>query len=833
MNYTKEIDKKWQEYWKDKGTFTVEIKKVPESKYYCLVMFPYPSSELHVGHARNYVIGDAVARYKKMRGFYVLSPMGWDAFGLPAENQAIKHKIHPREWTSGNITRIKEQLESWGIGYDWSREVITCSPDYYKWTQWIFLKLYNKGLAYRKQAAVNWCNSCKTVLANEQVINGECERCSTEIILKNLKQWFFKITDYAQVLLDDLELLEEWPKRVKTMQSNWIGRSEGVEIDFPVEGSKLKLKCFTTRVDTILGATFLALNWGHSSIKELIDDAPNKEDIEKFIEKIKNQSSSGYKNEIGEKQGIFTGKFAINPLNAEKVPIWIANYILSGYGTGAIMCVPAHDARDLEFARKYNLAVREVVKSPQSIVHSPQFGVHTSRILSTGSSESGEAYEGEGNLVNSGQFDGLESEAAKIKIADYMEVHKIGKRALNYKLRDWLVSRQRYWGAPIPIIYCESCGEVPVPQEDLPVLLPEVKEFLPTGQSPLTYIEEFTQTKCPKCGASARRETDTMDTFVDSSWYYLRYISSKEEKLPFVSKDVNKWLPVDQYIGGVEHAILHLMYSRFISKFLKDEELIDFSEPFKRLFTQGMIVKGGAKMSKSKGNVVAPDYIIDKYGADTMRLYILFMGPPQKDAEWQDEGVQGVWRFIQRALRLVDALAGHKEEGTQEEFNSSENELVRKMHSTIKEVTRDLEGNFQFNTAISRIMELVNQAYKSLGEASLRRELLKEVVDTVFLLLAPFTPHISEEVNEILGNKPSILDRAWPKLEEKYLEAEEIEIAILINGRVKDKLLINVNWPKEEIEQKALAQDKVQKLLSSKPPKKVIYIEKKIVNIVI
>ena len=818
MKYTKEIDKKWQAYWKDKGTFAVETKRVSESKYYCLVMFPYPSSELHVGHARNYVIGDAVARYKKMRGLYVLSPIGWDAFGLPAENQAIKHKIHPQDWTSRNIERIKQQLGSWGIGYDWSREVTTCFPDYYKWTQWLFLKLYSKGLAYRKQATVNWCSSCKTVLANEQVVDQKCERCSTEVILKNLRQWFFKITDYAQVLLDDLDLLKEWPQRVKTMQSNWIGRSEGVEIDFSVEGSKIKLKCFTTRVDTILGATFLALNWGHPNIKELIADAPHKKDIEEFIEKIKNQSSSGYKAEIGEKQGIFTGKFAINPMTAEKIPIWIANYILSGYGTGATMCVPAHDARDLEFARKYNLAVREVIRSPQSTVHSLQLG---------------EAYEGEGVLVNSGQFDGLDSAAAKQKIADHMEDQGIGKRALNYKLRDWLVSRQRYWGAPIPIIYCESCHEVPVPKEDLPVVLPEIKEFLPTGQSPLTYIEEFTQTKCPKCGASARRETDTMDTFVDSSWYYLRYISPKEEKLPFVSKDVNKWLPVDQYIGGVEHAVLHLMYSRFISKFLKDEGLIDFSEPFKRLFTQGMIVREGAKMSKSKGNVVAPDYILDKYGADTMRLYILFMGPPQKDAEWQDEGLQGVWRFIQRALRLVDTLTGYKEEGIQEELNSSEGELIRKIHSTIKEVTRDLEGNFQFNTAISRIMELVNQTYKSLGTGCLRKGLFKEAVDTVFLLLAPFTPHISEEVNEILGNKPSILDRAWPKLKQEYLKVEEVEIAILINGRVRDKLKIDLNWPKKEIEQKALAQDKIKKLLSLKPPKKVIYIEKKIVNIVV
>ncbi len=818
MNYTKETDKKWQEYWKDNKTFTVETKKVSGNKYYCLVMFPYPSSELHVGHARNYVIGDAVARYKKMRGFYVLSPMGWDAFGLPAENQAIKHKIHPQDWTSKNIERIKEQLGSWGIGYDWSREIATCFPDYYKWTQWIFLKLYKKGLAYRKQAAVNWCNSCKTVLANEQVINGECERCSTEVSLKNLDQWFFKITDYAQALLDDLELLEEWPQRVKTMQDNWIGKSEGVEIDFPIEGSETKLKCFTTRVDTILGATFIALNWAHPNIGELIADASNREEIEKFIEQTKNQSASGYQVEIGEKKGIFTGKFAINPMNAEKIPIWIANYILVGYGTGAIMCVPAHDSRDLEFARKYNLSIRKVIKDPG---------------FKGSDSESEDAFEDEGVLVNSGHFDGLGSEQAKEKIAGYMESHRIGKRALNYKLRDWLVSRQRYWGAPIPIIYCQDCGQVPVPEEDLPVLLPEVKEFLPTGQSPLTYIEEFMQTKCPKCGGPAKRETDTMDTFVDSSWYYLRYISPKEGKAPFVSGDINKWLPVDQYIGGVEHAILHLMYSRFINKFLKSEGLVNFPEPFKRLFTQGMIVKDGAKMSKSKGNVVAPDYILDKYGADTMRLYILFMGPPQKDAEWQDEGLQGVWRFIQRALRLVDALAECKVEGIPGELNTAERELTKKIHSTIKDVTRDLEGNFQFNTAISRIMELVNQTYKGLGEGALKKDILKEAVDAIFLLLAPFIPHVSEEVNEILGNKPSVLDRNWPKVEEKYLEEEEVEIAILVNGRVRDKLLINVNWSKEEVEKKALAQDKVQKLLSSKPLKKIIYIEGKIVNIVV
>jgi leucyl-tRNA synthetase len=818
MLYTKETDRKWQDYWDKNKTFSIDIKKAWKSKYYCLVMFPYPSSELHVGHARNYVIGDAVARYKKMCGLSVLNPMGWDAFGLPAENQAIKHKVHPRQWTLQNIERIKKQLSSWGIGYDWSKEVTTCLPDYYKWTQWIFLQLYEKGLAYRRKAPVNWCSSCKTVLANEQVINGECERCSTEVTQANLEQWFFKITDYAQRLLDDLELLGEWPQRVRTMQDNWIGRSQGVQIKFPIDGSKIVLDCFTTRVDTIFGATFVALNWEHPAIEELTKDASNKDKIEKFIEKTKTQSVSRGLLEDFEKEGIFSGQYAVNTMTGKKIPVWIANYILSGYGTGAIMCVPAHDSRDFEFAKKYELSIIEVIQKTED--------------RNQKSEKIEEVFEGEGTLVNSGEFNGLSSEEAKEKIARFMEANNIGKRTINYKLRDWLVSRQRYWGAPIPIIYCDSCGQVPVPQKDLPVLLPEVKEFLPTGQSPLTYIKEFIGVKCPKCGKTARRETDTMDTFVDSSWYYLRYISPQDKDKPFETQDVNKWLPVDQYIGGVEHAILHLMYSRFINKFLKDCGWLDFDEPFKRLFTQGMIVKDGAKMSKSKGNVVPPDYIIDKYGADTMRLYILFMGPPEKDAEWQDEGLQGVWRFIQRALRLVDMLGECSHQG-QGELNELELAVLKKIHSTIKEVTRDLEGNFQFNTAISRIMELVNQTYKGLNEGLLRKDIFKQAVDTVFTLLSPFTPHISEEVNEWLGYKPSILDRSWPKADEKYLIEEEVEIAVLINGKVKDKLKINVSWPKEEIKKKAVSLEKIKNLLSQKPAKKVIYIDKKIVNIVV
>ncbi|RKY46179.1 MAG: leucine--tRNA ligase [Candidatus Omnitrophota bacterium] len=815
MNYSKEIDKKWQDYWKEIKLFNVDVKDKSKPKYYCLVMFPYPSSELHVGHARNYIIGDAVARYKIMRGYKVLSPMGWDAFGLPAENQAIKHNIHPKKWTFNNINRIKEQLNSWGTGYDWDKEVNSCLPEYYKWTQWIFLKLYSRGLAYKKEAPVNWCPRCLTVLANEQVIGGKCERCSSEVEQKKLKQWFFRITDYAERLLKDLDLLGDWPERVKIMQKNWIGRSEGVEIYFPLKGAQLRINCFTTRVDTIFGATFLALSWDHPLIEVLLQNNPKREEIVNFIEKIKNQPYSIRLLDNFEKEGIFTGKFAINPMTNKEIPIWIANYILSEYGTGAIMCVPAHDRRDFDFAKKYGLPIVEVIRAPQKKEEAPLE----------------EVYEGEGVLVNSGEFSGLNSQEAKEKIADFMEKNDIGKRKVNYKLRDWLISRQRYWGTPIPIVYCDKCGEVPVPEEQLPVLLPEKVEFLPTGQSPLTYVEEFIKTRCPRCGGSALRETDTMDTFVDSSWYYLRYISPKEEKSPFVSEDVNYWLPVDQYIGGVEHAILHLMYARFINKFFYDLGLINFKEPFRRLFTQGMIVKDGAKMSKSKGNVVSPDYIIDTYGADTMRLYILFIGPPQKDAEWHDEGLLGCSRFIARVLRLLDLLSQYKKNNVDKD-NPHQKLLLRKMHHTIKEVTQDLEGNFQFNTAISKIMELVNHIYKSLDTGQISKELFRQAIDTVFLLLAPFTPHISEEANKILGNSGSIFHRNWPSYDPKYLEQEEVEIAILIDGKLRAHLKIDTQWSEKKVVEEALSLEKVKNYLKGAPPKKTFYIKNKVLNLV-
>jgi len=822
VEYSKSVDKKWQKYWEDTGLFKVDVKNKTRPKYYCLVMFPYPSAELHAGHARNYIIGDAVARYKIMRGFYVLSPMGWDAFGLPAENQAIKKGVHPKEWTFRNIEKIKGQLKSWGIGYDWEREIATCRPDYYKWTQWIFLKLYGKGLVYKKKSAVNYCPSCRTVLANEQVIQGKCERCSTDVVQKNLSQWFLRITDYADRLLKDLDILKDWPERVKSMQKNWIGRSLGVEIDFPVDKSKIKIKCFTTRADTIFGAVFLALSCEHPLIRELAEGSPDKKKIEEFVKRVNNQPKSARLMEDFEKEGLFTGKYALNPMTGKKIPIWICNYVLMEYGTGAIMCVPAHDKRDWEFAKKYELPVVQVIRSPQSKDNSPQIN---------------EVYEGEGGLVNSGGFDGLSSEEAKEKIAVYMEEKGIGKREVNYRLRDWLISRQRYWGVPIPVVYCDNCGIVPVKEKDLPVILPEDVEFNPKGKSPLADSEGFVHAVCPECGGKALREIDTMDTFVDSSWYFLRYISPKEETLPFISEDVNHWLPVDQYIGGVEHAILHLMYARFFNKFLYDLGLVNFAEPFTKLFTQGMIVKDGAKMSKSKGNVVSPDYIIEKYGVDTMRLYILFMGPPDKDAEWNDEGLKGANRFINRVLRLVDRVKDFEREGLPKDysFNRGEKQLLAKIHSVIKEVTGDLEGNFQFNTAVSCIMELVNETYKFIQgkDFKIQESILRKGVETVILLLSPFTPHICEEAWRSLGYKDSVFLAGWPEYSEELIKPEIAEIAVIISGKVRRHLTIDVSLPAEKIEELALNDEKVKSYLQGKSPKKIIYIPSKLVNIVL
>ncbi len=815
-NFT-EIDAKWQEAWQKNGLFKVDIKDC-KNKYYCLMMFPYPSAALHVGHGRNYIIGDVVARYKMMKGLNVLTPMGWDAFGLPAENAAIKGGIHPKESTLNNISRMKKQLNSWGVLYDWDREVTSCLPDYYKWTQWIFLKLYEKGLAYRKKAFVNWCPSCNTVLANEQVVNGGCERCDTEVEQKELEQWFFKITDYAQRLLNDIEKLEEWPEKVKIMQKNWIGRSEGVNIEFPLASSEKSLTCFTTRVDTIFGCTYMVLAPEHAMVEELIEGSPDKAKIMKFISEIRNESKIERGQTGTDKKGIFTGQYVINKINGKKIPLWIADYVLMEYGTGAVMAVPAHDQRDFEFAKKYGLPMEVVIDNPKE-------HLEASKMTS--------AYEEEGVLVSSGEFNGMSSVKAKEKIADYMEKQKIGKRSVHFRLRDWLISRQRYWGAPIPMIYCDKCGIVPVPEKDLPVLLPEGVEFRPTGESPLKSAKEFVSTTCPKCGGKARREIDTMDTFVDSSWYFLRYISPKMTDKPFDSHDVNSWLPVDQYIGGVEHAILHLLYSRFITKVIYDLGYISFDEPFKRLFTQGMIVKDGAKMSKSKGNVVSPDGLIESFGADTVRLYTLFIGPPEKDAEWSDRGVEGANRFLKRVWGLLDIYSEAKEEASNQEAKDA---ILRKMHQTIKKVTDDIDGAFHFNTAISAVMELINEAYALInekGRSCFGKNVLGEVIRNTTLLLGPFVPHISEEMWERQGGEKSVFKASWPKYREDMLITDTVVVPVQVMGKLRGTIEMTRGIKEEDIKKIVLADEKINQWIKDKQIKKWIIIPEKLVNIVV
>ena len=811
------IEAKWQKAWRDTGLFKVDVKDI-KNKYYCLMMFPYPSAALHVGHGRNYIIGDVVARYKKMKGANVLAPMGFDAFGLPAENAAIKGGLHPKVSTLNNIATMKKQLASWGVEYDWNREVTSCLPDYYKWTQWIFLKLYEKGLAYRKKAFVNWCPSCNTVLANEQVVNGGCERCDTRVEQKELEQWFFRITEYAQRLLDDIDKLKDWPEKVKIMQRNWIGRSEGVNIDFPVADSDMELTCFTTRVDTIYGCTYMVLAAEHPKVEELIADNPDKAKIMAFINEVRGESKIERAQTEAEKRGMFTGRYVINRVNGRKIPLWIADYVLMEYGTGAVMAVPAHDQRDFLFAKKYKLPIEVVIDSPSDPLDA---------------SKMAQAYEDDGVLVNSKQFTGLANRDGMAKIADYMEKEGIGKRAIHFKLRDWLISRQRYWGAPIPMIYCEKCGIVPVPEKDLPVLLPESTEFRPTGESPLKYAKDFVNASCPKCKGKARREIDTMDTFVDSSWYFLRYISPKLADKPFDKKDVDSWLPVDQYIGGVEHAILHLLYSRFITKVLCDMGHVGFDEPFKRLFTQGMIIKDGAKMSKSKGNVVSPDALIAEYGADTVRLYTLFIGPPEKDAEWSDKGVEGAYRFIKRTWNLNDILEEAPESGGDAKATE---DLLRKMHQTIKKVTDDIDGEFHFNTAISGAMELVNQVYSGISEkgpACYDKKCLKEVMRNIILLIAPFVPHIAEEMWQLMGEKTSVFRSAWPSYSKDMLLADTVEVPVQINGKLRATIELRRGISDEAVKEAALADARIKDQIADKTVRKWIILKDKLVNLVV
>ncbi|MFQ5965586.1 MAG: leucine--tRNA ligase [Candidatus Scalinduaceae bacterium] len=827
-----EIEEKWQDYWRGCGLFRADTN-CKKDKFYCLVMFPYPSGTLHVGHGRNYIIGDVVTRYKIMKGYNVLSPIGWDAFGLPAENAAIENGIHPTIYTRNNIKEMKKQLERWGVGYDWDREVTSCEPDYYRWTQWIFLKLFEHNLAYKKTAAVNWCPSCATVLANEQVKDGLCERCDSNVKQRELDQWFFKISDYSQRLLDDLATLDEWPEKVKTMQSNWIGRSEGASINFKLEGSNETITCFTTRADTIFGVTFMSLAPEHPIIGKLVKGTDYEESVLQFVERIRNQSTIERTSEEAVKEGTFTGKYVINPVNGERVPLWISNYALMEYGTGAVMAVPAHDQRDFEFAKKYNLPVRVVIQAPENDKREKEMI---------------EAYVGDGIQINSGQFDGMPNRDAIPRIIRFFEDKGIGEGSINYRLRDWLISRQRYWGAPIPIIYCERCGTVPVPEKDLPVILPENVEFKPHGHSPLVDVDEFVNTTCPKCKGEARRETDTMDTFVDSSWYYLRYLSPKDDNQAFDSKEVNKWLPVDQYIGGIEHAILHLLYSRFITKVFFDLGFLDFNEPFKNLFTQGMIIKDGAKMSKSKGNVVNPDIIIEKYGTDTQRLYTLFIAPPQRDAEWSDRGVIGAFRFLNRLWQNVVDFEEHfkivpKTDIKHTLFSNETKELYRNTNLTIKKFTDDIEQSWHFNTAIASVMELLNMIVNfsaSLKDKGTKDEnsindfnVLRLSFETIVKILAPFVPHICEELWEVLGNKPSIFSVQWPSYDKNYIDAEEAVIVIQINGKVRSKIIVPSDIREDDLKLRIMEDKRVKEFLNGKKIVKTIIVPKKLVNLVI
>jgi len=815
------IERKWQEYW-DKNNFYKTSEDPSKPKYYALEMFPYPSGNLHMGHVRNYAFGDVIARYKAMNGFNVLHPMGWDSFGLPAENAAIKHGIHPAKWTFSNIDAMKQQLKTLGISYDWDREIATCRPDYYKFTQWMFLKLYDNGLAYKKSAAVNWCPSCQTVLANEQVVEGACERCETKVDKKKLEQWFFKITDYAQRLLDDLEQLEGWPDKVKIMQRNWIGRSEGCQFSMAIEGSDEMLTVFTTRPDTVYGVTYMVLAPEHPLVSVIAKGTPQEEAVKAFINEVKFISDVDRSSADLEKTGVFTGAYAINPMNGEKVPIWIANYVLMDYGTGAIMAVPAHDQRDFEFARKYNLPIRQVIKSNDPTDENNQ--------LET-------AYAGDGYMINSGDFDGLSVEEGKQKIIAYMEANNIGSATVNFRLRDWLISRQRYWGAPIPMVYCPECGPVPVPYEDLPVLLPEDVNFKITGESPLNYVESFYKTNCPVCGSEARRETDTMDTFVCSSWYFNRYCSPDLKDMPFDPDQVNYWMPVDQYIGGVEHAILHLMYARFFTKFLYDIKMINSLEPFSNLLTQGMVLKDGSKMSKSKGNVVSPEEIIKHYGADTARLFILFASPPERDLEWSDQGVEGCYRFLNRIWRLVQDYAPLFAEDSESlntaSLNPRDKDLYYKVHATIKKVSEDIQERFNFNTAISAIMELSNHlnSYREVQDKN--PALIKLAIDNLLILLSPFSPHICEELWQQTGHQSSIYLQPWPRYNPDALILDEVEMVIQISGKVKERIKVPINSAKEELEQIALDNPKIMALTDGREIVKIVVVPNKLINIVI
>ena len=819
------VERKWQDRWESEKFFRV-TEAPGKKKYYCLEMFPYPSGKIHMGHVRVYAIGDVIARYKRLNGFHVLHPMGWDAFGLPAENAAIQKGIHPHDWTLRNIASMKAQLMALGLSYDWSREVTTCLPPYYRWNQWFFLKMYEKGQAYKKKSSVNWCPSCATVLANEQVEEGKCWRCDSEVGQKELEQWFYKITDYAEALLADCGLLTRWPERVLVMQKNWIGKSSGAEIDFPLEGSGERLRVFTTRPDTLYGVTFMSLAAEHPLAVPFSKNKPQEKEALAFIEKMKKTDREIRMSETAEKEGVFTGSYVLHPLTGERVPVWIANFVLMDYGTGAVMAVPAHDQRDLEFAKKYGLPVKQVIVDPKG--------------ASSPSGPMEAAYVESGVLIDSGPFTGFPSEEAKGKITVRLEAERKGKTKTNYRLRDWGISRQRYWGTPIPIIYCVECGAQPVPESQLPVVLPTDVPFTGKGGSPLAESRSFSSAPCPRCGKEGRRETDTMDTFVDSSWYFLRYASPGDDNQLVDPKSADYWLPVDQYVGGIEHAVLHLLYARFFTKALSDLGVISFREPFLRLLTQGMVVKDGAKMSKSKGNVVDPDYLIRKYGADTARLFSLFAAPPEKDLEWNDHGVEGSHRFLVKVWNVFSAHGSSlgKAKTSPKASGPEGGALIRKTHQTIKKITEDMERDFHFNTAVAALMELFNAIsdYLASGKEP-EYGVLKFVLERFALLLSPFAPHVAEELWECLGERVPVFDprakRAWPVFDSAELVSDEMVIVIQVNGKLRGQVTLPTAAPAEEVKRAAREEPKIAEWTRGKKIVKVIYVEKKLVNIVV
>ena len=847
------IEQKWQKKWEENNLFETKTDTSKE-KYYLLEMFPYPSGKIHMGHVRNYTIGDVVARYKRMKGFNVLHPMGWDAFGLPAENAAITNNVHPATWTYENIEYMKKQLKQLGFSYDWNREFATCDEDYYKWEQLIFIRMYKKGLAYKSKGNVNWCERCGTVLANEQVEDGCCWRCGSEVNIKELSQWYFKITDYAEELLQWTDKLKGWPEKVLQMQRNWIGKSFGSELKFKIKGKDEYLTVFTTRPDTLFGATFMSLAPEHPMVDSLLC-GDEKEDILSAINEMKKEDKIKRTSDDYEKKGVFTGSYCINPVNGRVIPVFVANFVLMDYGTGAVMAVPAHDQRDFEFAKKYNLDIIPVIKPEDESIDFDNLK---------------EAYEGDGILFNSGKFNGMNNREAMQAITDFLAEKGLGKRTVNYRLRDWSISRQRYWGAPIPMVYCEKCGVVPVKEEDLPVVLPKNVTFK-SSDSVLSQLQDFVKTPCPNCGNDAARETDTMDTFVESSWYFMRYASPHCEDSPFDKNEVKYWLPVNQYIGGIEHAVLHLLYSRFYTKVLRDLGYCSIDEPFTNLLTQGMVCKETyscknhgwlfpeevqdgkclkcgekveigrvEKMSKSKKNVIDPEKIIKTYGADTARLFILFASPPDKTLEWSEQGVEGCYRFLKRVWNLVmnnlENIKSIKKYSTEMgEITGKTKNLRRKTHETIKKVTSDIDNRFHFNTAISAIMELVNEAYVTELNTNLDKAVFRETVETVILLLSPFVPHFSDELWYVLtgNNNDFLLNHSFPDYSEDALKKDEKLIVIQINGKVRDKITVNIDASEETIKEQALASDKIKKSLSSKTVRKIIYVKNKLLNIVV